>query len=328
MPPRAATSPSRSSKSKAAVKTLARADDPAAVRRHVGMCAKPNDIRAAAEVLVSVVGYFACFCLPSAWWPLSIPLHALFSMRCFIVCTHDAAHGALFSSKLANDITGTLCAPLTAMTYGYWKSGHGYHHSHSNDLDFLQTSQTAPFTSRTFASFPAPLRTAYRILSTPIALMTTGAPLMLMVVQPLSAERALDWAVQIAWWLGLYHAGVLRHFLTMGLLAAAIGLLLFHTQHTFPECVRSHGRTATPDGYYDNAIHGSSFLHLNEFLKFFTVGIEYHHIVRGGMAPCAVCGWGGGDAHGRAQGQPPNSFPHASPNTHAHTRTPPPRSTM
>lgn len=242
--------------------------DPAAVRAHVSSYAVARDGRAAAEVIFSLLGYFSCFLFP-LW---SAPLHVLFTMRVFVVCVHDTAHGACFSSKIVNDLVGTLTAPLCGMTYGYWRSGHSYHHHHSNDLDFLQTAQTAPFTSRTFAAMPAAARAVYRVLSVPIALMTMGSPFVIMIAQPLSAERAVDWALQIAWWAGLYATGLWRHYLLVGLMTSGLGLLLFHAQHTFPECVRTHGKTTTIDGLYANAMEGSSHLIMNEFLRFFSVG--------------------------------------------------------
>jgi fatty acid desaturase len=42
--------------------------------------------------------------------------------------------------------------------------------------------------------------------------------------------------------------------------------------------VREHGRTATSEGYYANAMEGSSLMVVPRWMKFFTAGIEYHHI--------------------------------------------------
>ena len=53
------------------------------------------------------------------------------------------------------------------------------------------------------------------------------------------------------------------------------GYLLFHAQHTF------HGAYKRRDLAFDEyqaAMLGSSFLQIPNLLKFFTLGIEYHHI--------------------------------------------------
>lgn len=53
------------------------------------------------------------------------------------------------------------------------------------------------------------------------------------------------------------------------------GQLLFHLQHTFEGSYKS--RQAYYCSYV-NAMRGCSYIPLPECLKFFTAGIEYHHI--------------------------------------------------
>jgi omega-6 fatty acid desaturase (delta-12 desaturase) len=247
---------------------------PAAVRAHVAAWAVPNDFKAALWAASSIALYFACFALP--WYLL--PLHSLASMRLFVVCVHDTAHGALFSAPWANFLLGSLAAPLTGFTYHYWKWGHDFHHRHSNDLDFSQGSQTAPYTVAQFCAFPAWKQRLYRLFSVPAVLLAAGAPLSIVVAQPLSADSALDWALQLGWWVLLAARGCLARYLAVVLLVAPFGLVLFHTQHTFESCERSRGKTASGEGYYKNAMEGSSFLQVPRWLRFFTAGIEYHHI--------------------------------------------------
>lgn len=58
--------------------------------------------------------------------------------------------------------------------------------------------------------------------------------------------------------------------------AMVIGLLLFHWQHVY-EC--GHVVQSSKDwNIFDAALKGSSFIHVHPLLKFFTLGIEYHHI--------------------------------------------------
>ena len=67
---------------------------------------------------------------------------------------------------------------------------------------------------------------------------------------------------------------VLLEFLSMFIMCNT-GYLLFHAQHTF------HGAYKRRDLAYDEyqaAMLGSSFLQIPNLLKFFTLGIEYHHI--------------------------------------------------
>jgi len=60
-----------------------------------------------------------------------------------------------------------------------------------------------------------------------------------------------------------------------GFFAGLLGVFLFHVQHTFPGSKR---RRPPRWSYYENGMRSSSFLQLPVFLKYFTFGIEYHHI--------------------------------------------------
>lgn len=281
---------------------------PPAVRDYVASFARPNDVRACASVAISFALYVLMFYTP--WY--CVPLQAMVIMRLFIVCVHDAAHGSLYSRGWANALVGSVAAPLTGFTYHYWQWGHNYHHEHSNDLDYEQWSQTAPVTVAQFRAFPAWKRRAYRFFMVPLALLAAGAPFAIVLLQPLAADTALDWALQLAWWGALAWRGCLLRYVAAVTLAArklcarpgqpmrqtrhekgtltpnlhstwtltktALGLFLFHSQHTFEDCVREHGRTATSEGYYANAMEGSSLMVVPRWMKFFTAGIEYHHI--------------------------------------------------
>ena len=56
-------------------------------------------------------------------------------------------------------------------------------------------------------------------------------------------------------------------------MAALIGLFFFHIQHTFEDVKRRENIT-----HLEQGLLGASFLQVPNFLKYFTFGIEYHHI--------------------------------------------------
>ena len=189
---------------------------PPAVRDHVALFARPNDVRACVSVAISFALYVLMFYTP--WY--CVPLQAMVMMRLFIVCVHDTAHGSLFSRGWANALVGSVAAPLTGFTYHYWQWGHNYHHEHSNDLDYEQWSQTAPVTVAQFRAFPAWKRRAYRFFMVPLALLAAGAPFAIVLLQPLAADTALDWALQLAWWGALAWRGCLLRYVAAVTLAA------------------------------------------------------------------------------------------------------------
>jgi len=56
-------------------------------------------------------------------------------------------------------------------------------------------------------------------------------------------------------------------------IALACGMILFHVQHTFDDCLRKYNID-----FFENGILGSSYFEIPAFFKFFSLGIEYHHI--------------------------------------------------
>lgn len=183
------------------------------------------------------------------------------------------AHGSYFSSQTANHIVGVFCGAFTLTPYSWWKRGHNFHHDHSNDLHFQQGSQTAPFTVKEFLDFSPFMQTVYRITCIPYIMILAAAPFMMAIIQPLSGFVAIEWVVQITLWITLYYFGLFaRIFMVIGM-SSMLGVFLFHLQHTFEGAKREWGRD-----YFDNGLHGSTYLHVPFFLQWATNAIEIHHI--------------------------------------------------
>ena len=73
----------------------------------------------------------------------------------------------------------------------------------------------------------------------------------------------------------LYQYNIFYHFLISCVISDSIGFILFHNQHAF-----NPGYITNNDNWnkIDSGIVGSSFIQIPWFLKYFTGGIEYHHI--------------------------------------------------
>ena len=70
-----------------------------------------------------------------------------------------------------------------------------------------------------------------------------------------------------------YH--LIYHYLTCQYISYIYGFILFHNQHSFnPPYVVSNEDW----NMKDSGLRGSSFIQIPRFLKYFTGGIEYHHI--------------------------------------------------
>lgn len=240
------------------------------VYHHIAKYATPSDIRGVLEFVGTFGAWIAMFSAP--WW--CIPLHSLVTLRLFIVGIHDTGHQSLFKTPRLNDYALYITSPVMWMPgMTLWRPGHNYHHRHSNDLDFDQSSQTAPLTVREFRNMSWWKRYLYRSLTRPWIVLTQTAPIGMTLGQLARIVAPQDALLQAGFLVLLLWYGVFVRYVLVTCLSASIGVFLFHLQHTFPECVRVKGRDSFENGY-----SGSSYLVLPEFFKLFTAGIEYHHI--------------------------------------------------
>jgi omega-6 fatty acid desaturase (delta-12 desaturase) len=72
-----------------------------------------------------------------------------------------------------------------------------------------------------------------------------------------------------------YQLGILPHFLVSNFVMFSIGTILFFNQHTYnPPYITDSDSWSMRD----SGLKGSSFIQIPWYLKYFTGGIEYHHI--------------------------------------------------
>lgn len=240
------------------------------VYRHITKYATPSDIRGFIEFVGTFGLWIAMFGLP--WW--CFPIHSLVTLRLFVVGVHDTGHLSLFRTPRFNDYALRITSPIMWMPgMSLWRPGHNHHHSHSNDLNHDQTSQTAPFTVTQFREMARWKQALYRYFTRTWVMLTQTAPIGMTLGQLIRVVTFNEVLLQTAFLLTLAWYGMLARHIAVTCLSGSIGVFLFHLQHTFPECVRSKGRD-----HFDNGYSGSSYLVLPGVLKFFTAGIEYHHI--------------------------------------------------
>ena len=111
----------------------------------------------------------------------------------------------------------------------------------------------------------------YHYFTRPVVFVTQTAPLLMTVGQLIHIASSREILFQCIAFLALYP--VWSHYLAVMWLAGSLGVFMFHLQHTFPECVRAKGKD-----FFENGFYGSSFLQVPWWMRFFTAGIEYHHI--------------------------------------------------
>lgn len=219
---------------------------------------------------------------------LAVPTGFLL-IRLFIL-QHDCGHGSFFPSRTANHVVGSLLGVLTLVPYGYWRRTHAIHHATSGNLDHRELGDVKTYTVREYRGFSPVYRWLYRLYRHPVVLLGFGPAYQFVLKHrfpfdiPWSWKR--EWASvlwtnagiavtfgSLAWWLG-WRSVVLVH-LPVVLIAGAVGVFLFYTQHQFDDTYWERDETWD---FYRAGVHGSSFLDLPRPLHWLTANIGYHHI--------------------------------------------------
>jgi len=247
-----------------------------------------------------------------AWWELSttlvlwialLALHerinkplfylalSLTQSRVFIVF-HDAGHNSFFPSTRFNSWLWRILS-IILMTPGEWKNDHRLHHSYFGDRENKANYQWNPTIYLTKQEVeklrPECLRAVYVFLRHPIVYFPVSTFYEWFIrfrIPPLgnltgytavgnykNTAGVMVMLYLFYLWKGDY--SLMIDYLFGSYLGGLFGITLFHAQHAFEDgYVRNHKDW----DFTEAAFLGSSFIEFPWFLKWFTMGIEYHHI--------------------------------------------------
>jgi len=226
----------------------------------------------------------------SYWLVLAMALPtAGFLLRLFII-QHDCGHGAMFSSRRANDWIGRVLGAVTLTPYDMWRHSHALHHASSGALDRRGIGDITTLTVDEYTNLAPLRRMAYRIYRHPLIMFVIG-PAYLFLLQhrlPVGAMNAgtMPWASTMGtntgiaaisglmiWGMG-WQAFLAVH-LPVVLLGASFGVWLFYVQHQFEETSWEQGSDWS---HPVAAVNGSSFYDLPRPLMWWTGNIGIHHL--------------------------------------------------
>ena len=218
---------------------------------------------------------------------LSLPTAGLLT-RTFIIM-HDCGHGSYFTSRRANDIVGVITGFLTLMPYSKWRREHALHHASSGDLDRRGTGDIYTLTMQEYFSKGWLARLGYRLVRTPVFLLTIG-PVYFFLHQRWPSrgkEAAKDELssviltnISVIGFIAIFvlllgTKTVLTTYLPAYYLSVLGGIWLFFAQHQFEDAYWAEHEEWD---YANAAIRGSSYLKLPRVLQWFTGNIGLHHV--------------------------------------------------
>lgn len=250
------------------------------------------------HILVALISIYALYRFRSSLLlsMMIIPVIALLVVRSFIIF-HDCGHNSYTPSSSLNHILGILMSTVILFPYS-WSYRHHTHHLTNGNIDNTYNFDFNELVFHTVSSYgdlSSTKKKMFKVLQYPPLFF-----FVLPIVKFLFIERFF--CVVFFWWklarrphnafivmeqlfndaaivciLYVCHVyGVLMHVLFAYAIAASIGAILFHNQHTYnPAYITKDG---TKWNLRDSGLIGSSFIQVPRMLKFFTCGIEYHHI--------------------------------------------------
>ena len=226
---------------------------------------------------------------------LTIPMLGLMSMRSFIIF-HDCGHNSYFPDKKLNYLLGSILG-LFVFTPYCWSYSHSNHHLTSGDkenkLDHPQ-NETVTITLKQYKRFSPLRKCVFTVLRYPLFYFLVSPLIKFMIIYRCEVllEKINNYTYKQSLYLilfdtlinnlgicvllfNLYNNDILPHFLSGLSVSYSLSFMLFHNQHTFnTPYVVTHKEWNKKQSGTD----GSSFIRVPWYLKYFTLGIEYHHI--------------------------------------------------
>jgi len=260
---------------------------------------KPSYYETCKDLVKHSIGY--SISLFSLWYyrdsylsMITIPLLGLMNVRTFIIF-HDCGHNSYTPSKKLNYVIGSILG-IFVFTPFCWSYSHHNHHltagNKENKLNYLQ-NETVLYTFAEYRDMKYK-RHVYRIIMKPLIFFTLipsikffilnrGSEILYKYQNKLPQRKMtlilfdtlLNNSGLLLLLVCMNQYGLLYYYLCSCMCAHPIGFMLFHNQHTFnPPYVVTDKRWNKKD----SGLQGSSFIQIPPYLKYFTSGIEYHHI--------------------------------------------------
>ena len=158
-----------------------------------------------------------------------------------------------------------------------WRKGHSHHHKiHGNKYEYDETKTV--INVKDYHNLNFFKKSVYIIIRTPIFFFILIPLYMFFVYRLISPLHTLKIIVFFYIIFKIGKIDLIKKILIGQLLAGIIGTMLFHLQH---QVNTSYWKTFNKKDKlsHDRAqLHGASILCVPNYLKWITLGIEYHHI--------------------------------------------------
>jgi len=227
---------------------------------------------------------------------VTVPVVGLLLTRSFIIF-HDCCHDSYTPNKNINYVLSTIYG-ITVFTSPNWILDHHIHHLTSGNMENkynFKFNELVYYTKSQYCDFTPTSKLIFHVFHAPIIFFSVVPILYFGIIQRfIYIVKKLKYRNKINASLftitcnhiinnigaycilqSAYNHEILIHLLTAYFISFVIGFILFFNQHTFnPAYVVRECEWTQPN----SGLLGSSFIQVPYYLKYFTAGIEYHHI--------------------------------------------------
>jgi omega-6 fatty acid desaturase (delta-12 desaturase) len=222
---------------------------------------------------------------------LTIPALSLMLLRSFMIF-HDCGHNSYTPNSKLNYLIGTLLGTFLLSPYS-WNSKHYLHHLANGNIEnkySYRWSETVQYTVKQYTELNPRYQLLYRFFRDPLLFFTLVPFFQFFIMARLyifypngynytTQKTYIDCIINtvgiIVQQYIYYKYSIIVHYNIALYLTAIIGFILFHNQHTFnPAYIKKNSEWSIKE----SGLEGSSFITVPRCLKYFTMGIEYHHI--------------------------------------------------
>lgn len=232
---------------------------------------------------------------------ITVPLLCLLNLKTFIIF-HDCGHNSYTPNKYLNTILSHILGVLVS-TNPMWIPHHDVHHITNgiikNDYGY-KFNEIVYITVQKYQKFSEFNKLLYRFIYNPFVYFNLVPFIFFFLVQRYiyfykhffsnnKAKKNLNISSfyvifthlfnnigMLLLYYALFKNGLMLYYFITLHITSALGFFLFFNQHTFnPSYVFDNNENWN---YKDSGLKGSSLILVPYFLKYFTGGIEYHHI--------------------------------------------------
>jgi len=226
----------------------------------------------------------------------TIPLLGFMLNRNFIIF-HDCCHNSYSPNKQLNYVISHLTGILV-LTSPNWFLDHNTHHMTNGNIENKQHyffNETIVLTKKQLLRKSFTQQILYRIYKNPFVFFTIVpilyfgfAQRFIYIVKKYRHAKAFNQPLSIVivdhlvnnWFIFIYlyilfKFEIFYHFILGFIISSSLAFIIFHNQHSYnPSYVVENDQWSQKD----SGLLGSSFIQIPYFLKYFYMGIEYHHI--------------------------------------------------